>query len=425
MTTNMDDSQITTLEQIAQVLKSTQGLIFEGVERGEIYTWIEGVLERLKYFKLNRRGKGLVKTYAQRLSGLSRAQLTRLVRKFLLEGNIRPTRALRRRFPTKYIDTDKRLLVHTDNVHNRLSGPATKKILERECQVYGDQDFARLQSISVAHIYRLRKSTIYQRLAQTFAKTHSVCVAIGIRRKPNPQGRPGYIRVDTVHQGDLNGEKGVYHINLVDEVTQWEILICISAISEANLGPALEIALMCFPFLILGFHSDNGGEFINGVVAKLLNKILVEQTKSRSGRCNDNALVESKNGSVIRKLMGYGHIERKHAPLIDQFYQEHFNAYLNFHRPCAFATVTIDEKGRRRKKYETYQTPYERLKSIKKAAKYLRAGVSFQALDKIAAAQSDNTAAAAMQSARDRLFRRLAGRVLSTAVSINTALRRP
>ena len=425
MTTNMDDTKITTLEQIAQVLKSSQGLVFKGVGRGQIYAWIEAVLKRLNYFELNRRGKGLVKTYVQRLSGLSRAQLTRLVMKFLLEGCIRPTRARRNKFPAKYMDVDKRLLVHTDNVHNRLSGPATKKILERQYRVYGDKDFVRLQFVSVAHIYRLRKSSIYQRLAQTFAKTHSVCVAIGIRRKPNPQGQPGYIRVDTVHQGDLNGEKGVYYVNLVDEVTQWEILICVSAISEAHLGPALAMALMCFPFVILGFHSDNGGEFINGVVAKLLNKILVEQTKSRSGRCNDNALVESKNGSVIRKLMGYGHIERKHAPLIDQFYQEHFNAYLNFHRPCAFATVTIDEKGRRRKKYETYQTPYERFKSIRKAATYLREGVSLQALDKIAAAQSDNEAAAAMQAARDRLFKRLAGRASSTAVSMSIALRRP
>ena len=421
----MDDTKITTLEQITQVLKSTQGLIFEGVGRVEIYAWIEAVLKRLKYFDLNRRGKGQVKTYMQRMSGLSRAQLTRLVTKFLLEGSIQPTRARRSRFPAKYTDVDKQLLVHTDNVHNRLSGPATKKILERQYLIYGDTDFVRLQTISVAHIYRLRHSRIYQRLAQTFTKTQSVCIAIGIRRKPNPQGKPGYIRVDTVHQGDLDGEKGVYHINLVDEVTQWEILICVSAISEAHLGPALALALLRFPFLILGFHSDNGKEFINGVVAKLLNKILVEQTKSRSGHCNDNALVESKNGSVIRKLMGYSHIERKHAPLIDQFYQEHFNAYLNFHRPCAFATLTIDDKGLRRKKYETYQTPHERLKSIKKVARHLREGVSMKALDKFAAQQSDNAAAAAMQMARDRLFRRLNGRVVSTAASIVTALRRP
>ena len=177
------------------------------------------------------------------------------------------------------------------------------------------------------------------------------------------------------------------------------------AILEAHLGPALETALAMFPFVILNFHSDNGSEFINSTVATLLNKLLAEQTKSRSGRTNDNALVESKNGSVIRKHMGYWHIEQKFAPMIDWFYREHFDVYLNFHRPCAFATATIDEKGRRRKKYELCQTPYERLKSIKKAADYLREGITLQALGAIAAVQSDNEAAAAMQTARDKTFK--------------------
>ena len=157
----------------------------------------------------------------------------------------------------------------------------------------------------------------------------------------------------------------------------------------------------------MNFHSDNGGEFINGVIAKLLNRLLIEQTKSRSGRTNDNALVEGKNGSVIRKHMGHWHIEQKHAPAINRFYQEHFNPYLNFHRPCGFATVTVDEKGRRTKKYKTYQTPHERLKLIVEAEKetaYLREGVSLAALDKIAAKQTDNQAAALMQAARDRIF---------------------
>ena len=123
-----------------------------------------------------------------------------------------------------------------------------------------------------------------------------------------------------MHQGDLNGKKGVYHINLVDAVTQWEIVMCVEAISEAYLEPILKAALEMFPFLVLGFHSDNGSEYINAVVAKLLNKLLIEQTKSRSGRSNDNALVEGKNGSVIRKHMGYWHIEQKYAPLINRFY---------------------------------------------------------------------------------------------------------
>lgn len=415
MTVTMDDTQITTLEQVAQVLKSSQSIAFKGFSREQLYRWVEAVLKRFDYFELKRRGKGLVKAYLQRLSGLSRAQTTRLVLKCLLDGAIRPARAQRNRFPAKYTNADKELLALTDNAHSRMSGPATKRIMERAYAIFGDKCFVRLQGISVAQIYRFRKSRIYREHAQTFAKTRSVCVQIGIRRKPNPQGRPGYIRVDTVHQGDRDGEKGVYHVNLICAVTQWEIVVCVEAISEAHLEPALAAALMAFPFMILGFHSDNGSEYVNGVVAKLLNKLLIEQTKSRSGRTNDNALVEGKNGSVIRKHMGYWHIEQKHAPEINRFYMEHFNTYLNFHRPCGFATVTVDARGKRHKKYETYQTPYERLKALVNTArtkpsqpeKYLRAGVSLAALDGIAAKQTDNECARGMQEAKDRLFKKL------------------
>lgn len=410
MTISMDDSQITTLEQIRDVLKSSQGIAFKGVGREQRYRWIEAVVKRFDYFELGRKGKGLLKAYLQRLSGFSRAQLTRLLSRKLMRGTIGLLHGRRNSFTTKYTAADKELLAQTDNAHSRMSGPATKRIMEREYAIYGDKRFARLQGVSVAQIYRFRKSRAYRNVAQTIAKTRSVSVPIGIRRKPDPQGRPGYVRVDTVHQGDLNGQKGVYHVNLVDAVTQWEIVACVEAISEAHLEPILEETLAAFPFVILGFHSDNGSEYINAVTAKLLNKLLIEQTKSRSGRTNDNALVEGKNGSVIRKHMGYWHIEQKHAPLINRFYREHFNVYLNFHRPCGFATVTVDEKGRRRKKYETYQTPHERLKSLKGARRYLREGVSLEALDEIAAKQTDNEAAAAMQAVRNRLFRSFAAR---------------
>ena len=410
MTITMDDTRITRLEQVQEVLGSSQELAFKGVGRQERYSWIESVLKRFDYFRLGRKGKGLLKAYLQRLSGLSRAQLTRLVARKLTEGTIRPLHERRNCFATKYSNADKALLVQTDNAHGRLSGPATQRILQRQYELYKDKRFERLRGISSAHIYNLRKSRAYQQRAQTFAKTRSVSVSIGIRRKPEPQGKPGYIRVDTVHQGDLNGKKGVYHINMVDAVTQWEIVACVETISEAHLQPVLAEALGTFPFVILNFHSDNGSEFINGVIAKLLNKLLIEQTKSRSGRSNDNALVEGKNGSVIRKHMGYLHIEQKHAPRINRFYREHFNAYLNFHRPCGFATVSVDDKGKRRKKYETYQTPHERLKSLKKAEKYLRDGVSLEMLDRMTARETDNEAAAAMQEARDRLFKKLGTR---------------
>jgi transposase InsO family protein len=148
-------------------------------------------------------------------------------------------------------------------------------------------------------------------------------VPIGERRRPDPQGRPGYLRVDTVHQGDTEDAKGVYHINAVDEVTQWEIATAVEGISEAYLEPVLTTMLNQFPFVIHGFHSDNGSEFINQTVAKLLSKLMIQQTKSRPRHSNDNGLAETKNGAVIRKHMGWGHIPARHAERIQQFYNAH------------------------------------------------------------------------------------------------------
>ena len=92
--------------------------------------------------------------------------------------------------------------------------------------------YERLSTISVAHIYNLRRSTTYCNQRRNFTKTKRSPVAIGERRKPQPQGQPGFIRIDTVHQGDEDGIKGVYHINAVDEVTQMEVICAVEKISE-------------------------------------------------------------------------------------------------------------------------------------------------------------------------------------------------
>ena len=137
--------------------------------------------------------------------------------------------------------------------------------------------------------------------------------------------------MNSVHQGDLDGQKGVYHINATDEVTQFEVVTTVERISERYLIPALETLLEIFPFVVINFHSDNGSEYINKRVAELLQKLLIEFTKSRSRQTNDNALAESKNGSVVRKVFGYSHIPQRWAPLINMFNQQHLTPYLNYH----------------------------------------------------------------------------------------------
>jgi hypothetical protein len=242
----------------------------------------------------------------------------------------------------------------------------------------------------------------------SYTKTRAVTVAIGERRRPQPGGKPGYIRVDTVHQGDQDGVKGVYHINAVDEVTQWQVVGAVAVISQSHLEPVLRDILDQFPFPIRGFHSDNGSEFINDTVAGLLKELLIEQTKSRPRRSNDNGLVESKNGAVIRKHMGYGYIAAAHAPEIHSFYQQWFNPYLNFHRPCGQPERIVNEKGKEKYVYRRYATPWEVLRdltlALPKDQSYLKPTRSIASLDQTANAYSDTESAQRMQKAKQKLF---------------------
>ena len=319
-----------------------------------------------------------------------------------------PERRPSRPFPRRYTTADLLLLAEVDALHGSLSGPATRKLCERAYVVFADARFQRLAGISNGHLYNLRQSQTYRRRRGNVDKTHPVKVNIGERRKPYPEGRPGFLRVDSVHQGDLDGIKGLYHINLIDEVTQFQFIGSVQRISEYFLLPVLEALITSFPFAIQAFHADNGSEYINRQVAGLLNKLHVQAfTKSRARRTNDNALVESKNGSVVRKHLGYAHIPGRFASQVNRFTQHILSPYLNFHRPCFFPVETVDAKGRLRKlyRYEDMMTPYDKLKSLPGASRYLEQGVTFERLDAIAYAMSDNEAASQLNRARAQLFR--------------------
>lgn len=407
MTITMNDSHIISIAQIKQFLKIDSAIKFKSVSKREKYEWINDVLNKFKYFALRKKDKGIVRDYIVKITGLSQSQTGRIISRKRKLGKVSLNSRARHRFPRKYTPADIALLIKTDNVHKRLSGQATKTILWRERAVFGKTEYRNVGQISVAHIYNLRATRQYQSHRLTIKKTQSRQIPIGERRKPEPYGRPGFLRVDSVHQGDYGKQKGVYHINIVDEVTQWEIVGAVEKISEHCLELLLSDLIEQFPFGIINFHSDNGSEFVNKVVAKLLNKLLIQQTKSRARHCNDNALAECKNGAIIRKHMGFVHIPQQFAPIINQFYKQYFNIYLNYHRPCGFATVIKDKRDKERKIYrqENYQIPYEKLKSLENAEQYLKGGVAFKQLDIIAYQMSDNDFAEKMQKAKEDLFK--------------------
>ena len=408
----MNIKQLRTLKQVAEFLAGAAPLGMSPPTQTERYRWIAQTLRHFRYETLAKADKGLVIAYLCRISGYSRQQITRLIRRTLDQGHLRWQVIPRRGFVARYTDEDVRLLAEIDTLHDTPSGPAVKKLCERAFGTFGDTRFERLSGISVSHLYNLRKTKDYRSRRLTHVKTAAVQRPIGIRRKPEPQGRPGFIRIDTVHQGDQDGLKGLYHINAVDEITQFEVLVTVERISEQFLIPALEALLASFPFVILGFHADNGSEYINRRVAELLEKLRIELTKSRARHCNDNALAESKNGAVVRKLLGYAHIPQRYASLVNRFNQEHLVPYINYHRPCFFPETFTDDQGKQRKRYryKHMMTPYDKLKSLPKAETFLKKGVTFKHLDAIAFTISDNEAARRLQAARHQLFETIFGR---------------
>ena len=402
MTFQVHEAERLSIEQMREFLQGSRQLEFALEGKTAVYEFLERVLRAQHYGQRSRAERGVVRAYLAKLSGLSRAQTTRLIGRWMQARQVRPLPPRRPSFPRRYRSCDIALLARVDAAHEDLSGPAICRILQREYTVYGKAEFERLAGLSVSHLYNLRRSEAYRRRRVRVQATHGRPVSIAERRKPDPQGQPGYLRVDTVHQGHQDGKAGPYHINSVDTVTQWEVLGCCQAISENHLIPVLEEILARYPFRVRGFHCDNGSEYLNYRVAGLLNKLLAEFTKSRPCRSTDNALVEGKNGAVVRKHMGYGLIGSEWAGEIHSFYAESFNSYLNFHRPCGFATIEVNQRGKRRRRYraEDYRTPYEKLTSLPKWKKHLKRGVTAESLKRLAGQHSDTEAAELMQEAK-------------------------
>ncbi len=408
MIVSLQPHRLQSLDQIRKFVSSGGEAGFRHTDRTSAYEFCRVTLVRFRYASLGRRDKGTVRSYLAKVTGLSRAQVARLIRQYRETGRIvdrrgPPGNAFARRF-TK---ADIGLLAEVDAALGQMCGHATRAVMRRMFEDYGDERFERLASISNGHFYNLRNSTTYRRRRTTCRKTSARKVQIAERRKPEPRGRPGFVRVDTVDQGEKDGEKGVFHINLVDEVTQWEHVGTVRAISESCLLQVLEELVESCPFKVSGFHADNGSEYINHRVAEMLNRLRVpEFTKSRPRRSNDNALVESKNGNVIRRHFGYGHIPKPFAAEVNVFCRDFLTPYLNFHRPCLFPTEVVDKKGKTRKRYryKDTMTPFEKLKSLPDVEQHLKPGVAIADLEQRARTTSDLDPALALKKARAKLF---------------------
>lgn len=210
----MNINDLKTIEQLEQFLSGTQAVAFVvASSHQDIYRDIQRTLVIFRYPTLDKASKGVVLRFLIKITGYSRQQVTRLLKQYRDTGKIERQQRTHQGFKSIYTPEDIRLLAALDERHNTLSGPATKKLCERADTLFGQTQYQRLAGVSVAHLYNLRKSKPYLRQRDTLEKTHPKVALIGERKKPRANGLPGFIRIDTVHQGDQDKQKGVYHIN--------------------------------------------------------------------------------------------------------------------------------------------------------------------------------------------------------------------
>ncbi len=213
----MDETKLRTIAQLQEFLAATPEICFTCAVGGgdtQRYAHISRVLRRFDYPQRGKRERGVVLAYLRRTSGYSRTQITRLVARW--DDNRLAAVPLPKRycapavpFARKYTASDIELLVEMDRANEDVCGPAIVHLLKRAHGVYGDTRYERLAGLSVSHLYNLRKSAGYQARRTHFTKTRPVCNPIGVRKAPRPHGRAGWVRIDSVHQGDLDGVTGV------------------------------------------------------------------------------------------------------------------------------------------------------------------------------------------------------------------------
>ena len=292
--------RLESLEELSleEFLRGTAGLSARRVgTESERQAHVRAVLERFSYLKLKKAQKGLVRRDLEATSGYSRQPLTRLIKRFRDHAPPGQRKPPAKGFARRYTAEELALLAQTDKAHETLNGAATRQVFHRALHEYGEERYGRLASLSGSHLYKLRRSLGYREARGYWEGTKpGRNVSIALRKRPEPEGRAGFLRIDRVHQGDEDGVKGVYYINAVDCVTQREVVACCEQISEAFLRPALEHLLASFPFRIPEDHADNGSEYITPRGARLLDKLNAEFTQSRPRHSNDNARVECKNG---------------------------------------------------------------------------------------------------------------------------------
>ena len=178
MTITMQNAERLTLTEMQEFVEGSRAVQWTACGREAIYDFLRRVLEAQHYGQRSKAEKGVVRLFLGKLTGRSRAQLTRLIGQWNRRGRIAVRAAQRHRFPCRYTRQDITLLAAVDRAHESLSGPAVRRILQREYRVFGKPEFQRLAQISASHVYNLRRAGAYRQQRVLLRHTRARQVAI-------------------------------------------------------------------------------------------------------------------------------------------------------------------------------------------------------------------------------------------------------
>ena len=231
-----------------------------------------------------------------------------------------------------------------------------------------DPRFERLAGISRSHVYNLRGSRTYRARRTTWTKTKGSNVAFAVRKAPEPNGVPGFLRVDTVHQGDRDGGKGAYIVNLVDEAIQYEHVGVVRGISGAvpDPGPGSAAADVSIPGSRLPRRQRLRVTSTTGWSVSSRSRMSASSRGRARGVPTTTRWSRARTRAWCAGISATSISLARFADDVDAFARGHLSPFVNFHRPSLYATEYVDSKGkvRRKRLRDDVKTPYEKPKSL-------------------------------------------------------------
>ena len=177
------------------------------------------------------------------------------------------------------------------------------------------------------------------------------------------EDKPGFLEIDCVaHCGDDVSGQFLYTLTCTDLCTGWTEMLALPRRSQEAVCRAIDGMRQDLPFALLGIDSDNGGEFINDLLYRYCRNEHITFTRSRPFQKNDQAHVEQKNWSVVRRLIGYDRLEsQEQLALLQNIYQD-WRLYVNFFQPVLKLSRKERIAHKIIRKYDTARTPYQRVR---------------------------------------------------------------